>query len=445
MSISLVVPVTKKDFQRFKILFSTFTKFTEDNLFTDFIIITPDLSIFVEFNKKKYSWCLNPVSCISDDDIINSTQMKTSWYKQQVLKLCVSKVITTNFYLICDSDTICIKPLKHSDLIDEKGRACLEYCSDRINTFQKVWMLKACACLEYSILPDTQFMNITPCILSTTIVKELCLEYSIDTLIHFIQKDLTSEYSLYYIYMLKNYKVDDFHFIGHIISTSSCWFLQDVFDFEPKFDAPFLVYQSNIRISETVISAHLHRILYTDYVYPQISCICSITSQKGLDIALESFLNQLYPNKRLYCIISKALVLTPFANVFYVNSKEEVPKSEYIHHWEEMFWYHKTCIIVQYLKLIENEANMCYITQHMILTDTDVRISDTCSLSCLQRGVLTNKKVYLENTEHILSVKCSNDKLENTWDLYEYHPIKNTQQKEQVMCKLHSIIDGKEY
>lgn len=46
----------------------------------------------------------------------------TGWYRQQLIKLGIARLIETDFYLTLDADVVCIKPTTHADLV-RAGRA----------------------------------------------------------------------------------------------------------------------------------------------------------------------------------------------------------------------------------------------------------------------------------------------------------------------------------
>jgi len=111
--IDAVLPLTLKDFARFKLLYKTMTLFKDLNTCW---VITKDnefKEIKSRIKDKKYK-VIKETSIVPE---FKNYKTLGGWYKQQLLKFAIAKKIESDFYLILDADLICVRTVRYSDLI----------------------------------------------------------------------------------------------------------------------------------------------------------------------------------------------------------------------------------------------------------------------------------------------------------------------------------------
>ncbi|GAB5380119.1 MAG: hypothetical protein Alis3KO_24280 [Aliiglaciecola sp.] len=237
MTIGAVLPLSVRgsydvdDLGRTEILFKTLDAFSEDNLFSKFLIVTPPNEVEIVTERVKRWQKFNPV-VISEEELVPQLkkypQMR-GWRKQQIVKIAAAQMFEDEFYVTFDADVICLKPLTLDKLIDN-GKALLQY---EPRSFHPKWWKASARLLKMSAnIGDTEKgMHVTPAILSCTLAKQLADEISqlwkkhwADAIcsLHnpkhpnnwrisrFLQLKWT-EYSLYYLCAMKKGNLDQFH------------------------------------------------------------------------------------------------------------------------------------------------------------------------------------------------------------------------------------------
>jgi len=258
--ITFVLTAIRKDDILAKTCISSILKLFNNNDIYSFYIITSfqDMNyfshLFQDYNKF--------IKIINEDDIYPKKNSYTGWHLQQILKLYISKIIYTEYYLILDSDCYLTKKINYSDLfVNNKPIPNL------IHKHKNDWLLKSCQYyeLDYEKVPDT-IINVTPQLMNTKIVVELCnSNKNIPELIN----NGCNEFWIYFCYILKYY---DLHEIYHIdlnktLSNKCIWNIEcivsnstydniDVESIKKTIDAQFndsltlfTLFQSNIRIN----------------------------------------------------------------------------------------------------------------------------------------------------------------------------------------------------
>lgn len=137
--ISGVVPTATWDFERVQLMLKSLKKFFDPKSMDTLFVIFPDKpkmqkvidDLDLEFN----------VKVLSEKDVIPKKDYKVfkkrkGWYRQQVIKLYISTLMNTPFYICLDADVLCIKSTSHSDLI-KNGKICCNIESKSIH--QKWW------------------------------------------------------------------------------------------------------------------------------------------------------------------------------------------------------------------------------------------------------------------------------------------------------------------
>ncbi len=210
------------------------------------------------------------------------------WYKQQMLKMFSALLIRTGYYMTLDADLCLTRPADMSTLFPE-GRAI--YTPEDLSINHDWWLGSAKVLdIDHKICRDNKGMGVTPEIISTLVMKNL-VEYlnymastkKYSTLFEYLSANRCwSEYTLYWLYLLKHYNVEDFYRNANISppleSCHSVWFKDQALDkkaFREKIDAAFagngglfLIIQSNcIPLSEyyEIIRNHLITIPQKDY------------------------------------------------------------------------------------------------------------------------------------------------------------------------------------
>ena len=142
-----------------------------------------------------------------DEEIIEPLKVSDKWIYQQILKLKISKIIKTKYYLIIDDDMFLIKTLYYSDLFYND---CVIYPYESFphnnppGYTNTIWWESSCKLLEYpveNLYNLTNLMSVTPQTMITGLVIEL-----LDKLPKNWECTYFTEYSLYWIYLIQNNK-----------------------------------------------------------------------------------------------------------------------------------------------------------------------------------------------------------------------------------------------
>lgn len=237
MTIGAVLPLSIRgsydvdDLGRTEILFKSLAAFSEPNLFSKFLVVTPPEEV-VEVTRRLEKWSqFNPV--VMSEEVLVPELSKypemRGWRKQQIVKLAAQKEFSDDFYITFDADVICLKPLTLSKLIVD-GKALIQY--EQRSQHAKWWKASSRLLKMSSNIGDTEIgMHVTPAILSTKLARQVADEIStlwrknwVDAIcsLHnpkhpnnwrisrFLQLKWT-EYSLYYMCALKKDNLDEFH------------------------------------------------------------------------------------------------------------------------------------------------------------------------------------------------------------------------------------------
>ena len=479
-TISAICPVVRSDFNRFELLLTSLNHFALEPYFDEFWCSIPKSDIFEfsnyfsEFKVEKF--CKSKLKIISDDDLIPPEQIKTGWHKQQLIKLLISSKLKSDFYCVFDSDVLCCTPVMKTSFIDNYGRALMQYDG---HNGQNVWMKNTCRVLNTIPSSNLKYMDVTPAILSTKIVQDICQKYELKTLVRWIGSEMVSEYSLYYITCVSQDLLEKYHFIGRIITDTTIWYLPEVFSwtFEKAMEEkiPFTLYQSNVKISDLCVSAHVRKILFPHIKLPEINCICVLNSN-NLDLdcfkaSLGSFLFQTYENSKLY-ILDKNKILNNFPiyhpRIHICQDLSKLDHIELVAEWNCNTIYHSTRLEVQYRILNQDTSYFkCYFGQQLIFSKNTsiVKISPKSSIglspmyrnwslsSHMENLNLNNSNpktsFCIEKGLHILSIyifdlttiqdQYINSIKGQTWELYQYHPLYSEEKRNEMNDKIKEL------
>jgi hypothetical protein len=179
--------------------------FNLNHLHQIIIIIKDNDEELLNYRLKQYlATKLNlPIKIIKESEIFpNFKKITNTYYLQMYLKLCCSKIIKTKFYLTLDADNLF---LNHSDINN--------FVTDNKPHYYKIkkidkWLARSIKLLDYKDKINFN-INQTPFVFKTSLVKDMLNDIDVfDSII--INK--CSEYTIYYIYLLKNNKFfDNYH------------------------------------------------------------------------------------------------------------------------------------------------------------------------------------------------------------------------------------------
>jgi hypothetical protein len=261
-----VLPLTIKDYERFRILNYSIKRFLEC-LNTLWIVtkndeykelsakltetnyhVFPEEEIIPEL--RFYNPIMRPVVSVR---LRKSSQL--GWYVQQLIKMAIATTIETDFYLTLDADVICLKPVRYSDLV-HNGRAVTNTtnedwhpdwyrCAERVLGLRRsgithgvtpaVLSKKAMIHLHDYLQAKS---NILFKIVSRTVIRDSRSEHLLRSWRSYLLRNIPwTEYSLYNTYLEATELFDEFHFRGGpyaIYDTyNSVWDKHNACDWDP--------------------------------------------------------------------------------------------------------------------------------------------------------------------------------------------------------------------
>jgi hypothetical protein len=176
-----------------------------------FYIITPADNIpFLTKFTDKYNI---PFKYIQEEDIIDNSIDTNGWFKQQLIKILISEYITTDIYLIVDSDLYLTQHLSYNDLFyKNKIKYNYEPWQTENNEFysqNSEWWTSSCKILEYPVelLHNNNYlMSVTPEIIITSLMKLLIQKLKDicgSNWKNIICSEKFTEFTLYWIFMIQ--------------------------------------------------------------------------------------------------------------------------------------------------------------------------------------------------------------------------------------------------
>lgn len=236
-------------------LFTSLQKFSQPNLFDRFFIITPPRDhCLISEHIKKYDF--THIEIINELELVpelkNYVGLIDGWRIQQILKLAISDIIETPYYLTFDQDIFCTHTINEHNLLPE-GKALTQY---EAKTAHKKWWQSSAYHLNMTTKLDDDGMQVTPAILSSTAATALIRELS--TEVNWIDKLLKphlpnslsklhprwkyrhrwTEYTLYWLYLEKHNLIDKYHTdntIGYtLLSEQAVWKKEGLIDWNPE-------------------------------------------------------------------------------------------------------------------------------------------------------------------------------------------------------------------
>lgn len=155
-----------------------------------------------------------PFKIINEDTLLHkSVQNVSGWFKQQIIKLTISYIITTDIYLIVDSDLFLTKQLTYEDLFFNNK---IKYNYEKWQNLNSSdfsqnsrWWDASSAILDFpmcNIINKTMLMSVTPEIFIwsyvNTLIEYLHNKYGLEWQKYIINNKFT-EFTLYWLYLLK--------------------------------------------------------------------------------------------------------------------------------------------------------------------------------------------------------------------------------------------------
>ncbi len=265
--IDAVIPLIMSDFERFEILHASLKRFFKD-LGTCWVVTRDD-----EFDKIKSKINDNNYKIIKESSVVpefKKIRNLKGWFKQQVIKLAITKKIRSKFYLTLDADLICIGPVRYSDLI-KNGKAL---CQIEKTDFHPKWFKNTERILGFK--RSGRAYGVTPALLSKDCVIELqkFLSKKESNWKLFLIKNIPwTEYTLYFTFIENTGLLKKYHEkpdVENICSyKKSLWFKEDFEKWNPKKSFGkkkyfFIVTQSNMNIPAKEIWAKVH-----NYITPR--------------------------------------------------------------------------------------------------------------------------------------------------------------------------------
>jgi hypothetical protein len=256
-----------------RLLLPSFERFfAVDDLHEFILIAPPDDLEEVKAGVAQFADAL-PLKVLCDDDVVPRVSgMKRGWVKQQILKLGIAGFIRTPYYLLLDTDNLLVRPTGIPDLFPN-GLPLLR--RERFG-IHPGWYRGSARALHYKIDlgRDDLVLGVTPQILHTEICRGLQREIEVrngaapwEALL--ARRRVWSEYSLYWLYLTKNFDPVKFYELpGPGLYEDCIWkgagqfddaFVKRIFEDSP---APFTVLQSRIPdLSISEIHARIRRYL----------------------------------------------------------------------------------------------------------------------------------------------------------------------------------------
>lgn len=185
----------------------------------------------------------------------------TGWYRQQLIKLGIARLIETGFYLTLDADVVCIKPTAHADLV-HAGRAIVTTEPDDVHP---EWYGHAERLLGFR--RSGRNYGVTPSLLHREGV--LALQGHLESRFRgawwqtLIRHTPWTEYTLYHTFMEGSGRWDSVHEDGGAQglydTEASFWWQGDHWSAEAALRgrAHFMVAQSNTGVPVETVRQHL--------------------------------------------------------------------------------------------------------------------------------------------------------------------------------------------
>lgn len=250
---------------RCDILMASLRAFAAPGLFHAIYIICPGDEVR-HTQAAARAWQGLPIEVVGEDDLLpffgRYPRTAAKW-RQQLIKLHSSRLVSTEFFLTLDPDVLLCQPIDLADLCPG-GRALVDL---EPRTYHSPWWLSSASLLDTEPGLEGEGMSVTPALLSREICSALFAE--LERLHHVDWREALlaslpsqwTEYTLYWLAAQKLGLADRFH-LGpgeaggkRLLSSESVW-SKDRWApwrpdrcFDPAEPGYFSVVQSNTRVS----------------------------------------------------------------------------------------------------------------------------------------------------------------------------------------------------
>ena len=161
---------------------------------------------FLGANFRKFIRIMNEKKVMQRKDLFT--------YRYQMgLKLAIAKHVKTKWYMTLDSDLYLTKKIGYGELIDEEGRAHINY---EPTSCHAGWWKNASKVIKTKV--EGRGMGVTPSILNRDVVLKLIKKHNI----HDALNQVATEYTLYWLYLIANYDKNEYYCIGERPVYSMC-------------------------------------------------------------------------------------------------------------------------------------------------------------------------------------------------------------------------------
>ena len=219
---SIVIPIKINELNSFEIFrdicLYLYNKFLETEYLDTFYIICPEDNInAISKHTKKYHHI--PFQFIKEESILHDNMKVISgWHKQQIIKLAVSKYIKTQYYLIIDSDLYLNQPFSYRDMFNDNkikySHEPWQTINNKYYSTNSNWWIASCNILNFPIENlhnDNHLMGVTPQTMITneviSLIDHIKNIYG-DDWQHKLCEMKFTEYTLYWLYLIKNEKTN---------------------------------------------------------------------------------------------------------------------------------------------------------------------------------------------------------------------------------------------
>jgi hypothetical protein len=260
--ISVIVPVAPWDLLPSQLLFKSLNKYFDPESLDMVFIVYPDKQVMkdcLETIKPLFNYTV-----INEEDIIPSEdyqlfKRRKGWFRQQIVKMYISKRVKTEFYICLDSDLLCIKPTAYNDLI-KNGKPGVNMESKDIHAY---WWEQSQKVLKLPESPYSIGMSSSTNIFITEEARDLIsyIEKTYKksfsrTLLNwfwtnsYIFRRQWTEFKLYWLFIEHKNKVDAYD-PGNKIWGKSIWKTTEIVDdqlfreiLHPSNEGYFIIWQS---------------------------------------------------------------------------------------------------------------------------------------------------------------------------------------------------------
>jgi hypothetical protein len=260
--ISAVVPVAPWDLMPSQLLFKSLNKYFDPESLDMVFIVFPDKPVMEELLES-----LNlrfRYTVINEEDIIPVEdyplfKKRKGWFRQQIVKMYISKRVRTEYYICLDSDLLCIRPTAYHDLI-KNGKPGINIESKAVHDY---WWKQSQMVLKFPESPHATGMSSSTNIFITDETKDLIAyiektyrkSFSRALLNWFwtdsyIFRKQWTEYKLYWLFIEHKNKVDAYD-PNNKIWGKSIWKITERVDEElfkeimsPSNEGYFIIWQS---------------------------------------------------------------------------------------------------------------------------------------------------------------------------------------------------------